>query len=444
KTYHLPSLPGETEREERVSQRETLSTDRAYLLAISPAGIRAVRVGTTRDLAERVELFRMTLEAQRWCQAVEDYARLARALYEDLLQPVLEGEEGGAIRHLIISPDGPLTRLAFDALLVEPAEKDSTFARLRYVASKYSTEYTPSASIWLHQRRGRFRRGEPGKGFVGLADPDYGEGVSSEAVRSSGALGAFLPEGSEEAKKRTERREELLSKLSPEVARALREAEGTRGGLLLGRLPGTRQEVTSIAKLFQAGWTEEHAVVSLDKEERKERASPVKVFFGGGAREVVAKRRELLGGAGIVHFACHGVADDLSPAEASVILATRGLSEEEDGFLTAREVMRLRTNARLVVLSACETGLGTVLRGEGVQGLTRAFQYAGARSVIVSLWKVDDRATTEFMKAFYGALKAKEGMSVTAALARARGEMFSRVKVAAPLYWAAFTCHGER
>ncbi|MHC5037040.1 MAG: tetratricopeptide repeat protein [Planctomycetota bacterium] len=444
KGFRIPVGPGGKPQDDTVHLEEVTASGQAFLIAISPTTVRGVPLGTTKELADQVELFRMTLEAQRWCSAMEDYTRLAHGLYKTLLHPVLAGEEGPKIRHLIISPDGPLTRLSFEALLREPKGKEPGFSQLPYVASAYSTEYTPSASAWFHQRSGIFKRGESGEGFVALADPDYGKGVSSEAVRSAGALNVLFGSGqSEEAKKRAARRKVLRAKLSPEIAKALDTAEGTRSGLLLGRLPGTRREVTAIAKLFEPGWTEEQAIVSM-KGAKDVSKTPVTVFLEGGARELIAKKDGFLKNAGILHFAAHGIADDLSPAEASIILTTQDLSEAEDGFLTAKEVMRLRTNARLVVLSACETGLGTILRGEGVEGLTRAFQYAGARTVVVSLWKVDDRATTEFMKAFYGALKSKDDFSVSAALAKARREMIAREKVAAPVYWAAFTCHGER
>ena len=207
-------------------------------------------------------------------------------------------------------------------------------------------------------------------------------------------------------------------------------------------------EIASIAPLFQPDWTEKMAVnaidVSMKEPRRPEHAGRAMVFLGKGARECVLRRPGWLERGGILHFACHGIADDVSPADASLILTTQDLPDDEDGFLTASEVMGIRTHARAVVLSACETGLGEILRGEGVQGLTRAWQFAGARTVVVSLWKVEDRATANFMMAFYTALTSGKGMSVTKALAVARRNMASSVKHGAPVYWAAFTCHGER
>jgi len=111
-----------------------------------------------------------------------------------------------------------------------------------------------------------------------------------------------------------------------------------------------------------------------------------------------------------------------------------------DGLLLAYEVMRnLHLNADLVVLSACQTGLGKVEGNEGINGLTRAFEYAGARSVLVSLWNVDDKSTSEFMKLFYGALREGKPKDVSLQFA----EIQLRKKHPSPYYWAAFTLRGD-
>jgi CHAT domain-containing protein len=437
---------GDRTRELALARTERKSSGKTYLLAVTKKEASVHGVGTTRILADCVELFRMTIDAQRWCSATKDYVEQARSLYADLLGPVLKGlgEDGGKTRHLIISPDGPLARLSFDALLAGAPPEGGDYETFPYLMRRFSTEYTPSATAWVHMRKGKFRRGEPGSRFVALADPDYGDGIREEALRSTRALAMPLLAGGEEEKKTREAwKKRLAGRLSPEVQGAWRKAEGTRGSGVLGALPGTRREVKSIAPLFQKGWLEGMAIESLDEGKADPKPQQAQVFFGRGAREIIGRDPERLLNAEVLHFACHGVADDLTPAEASVILTTEGLPEEEDGFLTASEVMGLRTNAKVVVLSACETGLGRIIRGEGVQGLTRAWQFAGARTVVVSLWKVDDRATAAFMKAFYEAYRVK-GAGVTEALARARREMTAVKRTAAPVYWAAFTGHGER
>jgi len=107
----------------------------------------------------------------------------------------------------------------------------------------------------------------------------------------------------------------------------------------------------------------------------------------------------------MVHFATHGLLDSNDPEFSGVVLS---LVDEKgspvDGFLRLRDIYNLNLPADLVVLSACETGLGKDVRGEGLIGLTRGFMYAGAPRVVVSLWSVNDRATAELMKRFYRAM----------------------------------------
>jgi len=114
----------------------------------------------------------------------------------------------------------------------------------------------------------------------------------------------------------------------------------------------------------------------------------------------------------------------------------------QDGFLRAQDIYNLKLNADLVVLSACQTGLGKEIRGEGIVGLTRGFMYAGAPRVIVSMWSVNDRATEELMGAFYERL-LKRAMRPSAALREAQLELSRNKKWSAPYYWGAFVQQGE-
>jgi hypothetical protein len=114
----------------------------------------------------------------------------------------------------------------------------------------------------------------------------------------------------------------------------------------------------------------------------------------------------------------------------------------QDGFLRAHEVYNLNLPAEMVTLSACETGLGKLTRGEGLVSLTRGFMYAGAARVVVSLWSVNDRATAELMAKFYRRVLV-EGERPAAALRVAQVEMWKDKRWEAPYYWAAFTLQGE-
>ncbi|MBL8194050.1 MAG: CHAT domain-containing protein, partial [Blastocatellia bacterium] len=114
----------------------------------------------------------------------------------------------------------------------------------------------------------------------------------------------------------------------------------------------------------------------------------------------------------------------------------------KNGFLQLQEIYNLKFSANLVVLSACQTALGKEVKGEGLVGLTRGFMYAGAKQIIASLWKVDDRATAELMKYFYQNL-LKNNQSPSNALREAQLQMMKQPRWKSPYYWAAFVLQGD-
>ncbi len=138
-----------------------------------------------------------------------------------------------------------------------------------------------------------------------------------------------------------------------------------------------------------------------------------------------------------VHLACHGVLDAERPMFSSLAMAPSG---EDDGFLSVLDVFRMKVPADLVVLSACETGKGKVVRGEGILGLARAFMFAGAPRVLVSLWKVDDEATKALMVKFYELWNSGKGAA--AALREAQSFVRAQEKWKHPRYWAAWVLWG--
>jgi CHAT domain-containing protein len=145
----------------------------------------------------------------------------------------------------------------------------------------------------------------------------------------------------------------------------------------------------------------------------------------------------------IVHFATHGYLDAKNPKFSGLLLS---LCDERGsprlGFISTPKVFGMKLNADLVVLSACQTGLGREVRGEGLVGLTRAFMYAGSPRVVVSLWKVDDRATSELMKSFYAEM-LKSGKTPAAALRAAQIATWQHDGWRAPFYWAPFVLQGD-
>lgn len=186
----------------------------------------------------------------------------------------------------------------------------------------------------------------------------------------------------------------------------------------LSSLPGTEKEVNAIAQLFG------------DKS---------RISTYADANEEIVKSKEI-NQYGYLHFATHGVVDVADPAQSQIFLNERN---KEDGNLFSGEIYNLNMKANLVVLSACETGLGKISSGEGVIGLSRALVYAGADNVIVSFWKVADESTAELMVSFYKNLLADGTKDFSGALQKAKLAMIHGKQFSSPYYWAPFVLIGR-
>lgn len=207
------------------------------------------------------------------------------------------------------------------------------------------------------------------------------------------------------------------------LIKAAKESGATTVEFRVPRLPFTRNEAETILALTPSGSN--------------------KAAFDFAASRTAALSDEL-GQYRMIHFATHGFLNSLNPELSGLVLA---LVDEQgatqNGYLLAPEVYNLKLDAtELVVLSACQTGLGKEVAGEGVVGLTRGFMYAGAPRVVVSLWSVNDRATADPMKGFYQGMLAQR-LRPAAALRAAQLALWKQQKWQAPYYWAAFTLQGE-
>jgi CHAT domain-containing protein len=195
-------------------------------------------------------------------------------------------------------------------------------------------------------------------------------------------------------------------------------------GLPLARLNGTRVEAEQISKLTKASGGQADVWLDLDANEDNL-----------GTRDISKYR--------IIHVATHGLLNAERPQFTGVVLSLVG-NKSRDGFVRTDEVFNLRLGSPLVMLSACETGLGKEKRGEGVIGLTRAFMYAGAPTVGVSLWSVADKSTADLMTDFYQRLLSTSTPATTSgALRGAQLAMISGKKYSAPFYWAPFVLVGD-
>ena len=222
--------------------------------------------------------------------------------------------------------------------------------------------------------------------------------------------------------------EKQASSAPPKVAeerliKHLKTNSAEKSGLSrIARLPFTRQEAREISAL-------------IPESERKE-SLDFEASLATATDSELSQYR-------FVHFATHGYLDSEQPELSALVLSlVDEKGARQNGFLRTHEIFNLKLPAELVTLSACETGLGKEIRGEGLVGLTRGFMYAGAARVVVSLWALNDRATAELMARFYRKM-LKDGLRPAAALRAAQVELSKNPQWQAPYFWAGFTLQGE-
>ena len=318
----------------------------------------------------------------------ESAETLSRVLLGNLA-PSLSG------KRVVVAPDGVLQFVPF-AALPDPASPGEHVP----LVVNHEICMLPSASALAVHRRVTAGRRPPAGGVVVLADPVFEpDDPRLRAVRRGGrASGAAAPRPG----------------LQPEG--------GGSGAPRISRLAATRAEADAIAAAAGPGGSF--------------------LRFGFDASRAVATGGDL-SDYRIVHFAAHGILDDVNPGLSGIMLSLfSAAGEPVDGFLRLRDIYELDLPAELVVLSACSTALGRQVKGEGLVGIVRGFMYAGAKRVVASLWKVDDEATGELMRRFYVGV-FRDGLSHAAALRRAQLELRQQRRWQAPYYWAAFTLQGD-
>jgi tetratricopeptide (TPR) repeat protein len=327
---------------------------------------------------------------------------LGTQLYDTLIAPVDKRLAGADT--LIIVPDGALAFLPFDAL-----RKD---AKSPYLCERYRTSLAPSVSV-LRTVGNRTLGSRTGR-WLGLGGARYsGEGAQADRGRR----------GLTTVKAPADQNRDYYA------ARGAGAYYGSLG-LHWDDLPGTRDEVIAVQKTVYGN-------------------AGTRVVTGEKASEQLIKQLSASGELAqqrVLHLACHGLFDAQYPAYSAVVLsevsgALKGISDE-DGYLTVEEVALLKLKADMVNLSACETGLGKVVKGDGLVGLTRAFMVAGANAVGATLWVVDDLATREFMTRVYG-LVEKEGISYAEAMARMKRQFISGKVYSDPYFWSPFVLYGR-
>lgn len=397
-----------------------LGEERSYLWAVTPGTLNSfvlppqeeiktaakrvygyLNARNRRELGETPEGRRIRIE-----QADAKYAKAAAVLSEMILKPV---SAQLSKKRLVIVSDGALQYIPF-AALPTPATRPSRMEANPPLIVNHEIVNLPSAStlsLWRHELAGRTTA--PMTVAV-LADPVFDK--NDERVKAVSA-----------AKNGVVRAEPVRqTAFERNIARTVEDLDGNF------RFPP--------ARLSAAHWEAEQISKLVPKSERMQALD-----FAANRRTAISSE---LSKYRIVHFATHAVINSAHPELSGVVFSlVNERGEPQDGFLSVNEIFNLKLPAELVVLSACQTGLGKEVKGEGMLGITRGFMYAGASRIVVSLWSVDDRATSVLMVRFYSRMLQGEKQSPAAALRAAQLAMRSETGWKAPYFWAGFAFQGE-
>jgi CHAT domain-containing protein len=358
--------------------------------------------GETRGLSEKRGL---ALAGNASAAGVAAFAEASHALYQNTIAPAASTITN---KRLLVVADGALNYVPFESLVT--AGTGSDYAALPYLVKTNEVVYAPSASVVAAIRQ-QVASGvnANARGLLVVADPIF----DASDPRAKSAQGGAAQAG------------EMLA-----VSSAVADVTGTSGAaggssnFKLARLSGTRLEAQQIKTLASASGLSPDIWLDLDASENRVKTTDVSKYR-------------------FLHVATHGLLNTERPQFTGVVLSLVG-NREGDGFLRTDEIFNLRLGSPLVMLSACETGLGRERRGEGIIGLTRAFMYAGAPTVGVSLWSVSDSSTAELMTDFYKRLLGNQSPSTPAAAMRASQlSMIAGKKYSAPFYWAPFVLVGD-
>ena len=379
----------------------SLGDERSYLWAVTQDSLKTFALPKGDEIAKVAKQVYQSLTArsvvksletpeqrqERVAQADAQFQQSSAELARMILAPA--AAEFGTKR-LVVIADGALQYVPFAALPLPGSTQP--------LILNHEIANLPSASSLAVQRQTLANRKLAPRGLAVIADPVFSAGDSRFKSRPSATATADD------------------TRIIEHVG------SGSGGPLRIRRLPFTRQEADRIL-----------AVAPTSSNLRA-------VDFR--ANRSIATSGEL-SNYRYVHFATHGYLDTSRAGLSAIVLSlVDEQGKPQDGFLRTHDIYNLKLPAELVVLSACETGLGKDVKGEGLEGLMRGFMYAGARRVVVSLWNVNDKATAGLMQHLYvGMLKNKK--TPAAALRAAQIEMLRVKQWQSPYYWAAFVMQGE-
>jgi CHAT domain-containing protein len=401
----------------------SLGDDRSFLWVVTSDSMQTFELPKRADVEKRTRLLYELLTAQnrsiKFETVAEKRARIVKANNEildasnSLSRMILAPAQSVLTKkRLLVVPDGGLYYVPFASL---PQPMPATQSDKPLVLDHEVVNLPSASALALLRKQTEGRAAAPMTVAI-FADPVFGredERYKSLAKQKSPAHATEMV---------TQSRKLDGEDFNP-LTRAIGDLGGGDNSVNLSRLPYTRREAA--------------AIMMIASRQQSKSMLDFSATRGTALEKDLSQYR-------IIHFASHSFVSSIHPEVSGVVLS---LIDEDgndrDGFLRASDVYNLQLPADLIVLSGCRTGLGKEIRGEGLVGMTQSFMYAGAARVVVSLWDVQDEATAELMKRFYGGLLGRKKLSPAAALREAQVSMSTDRRWSSPYYWAGFTLQGE-
>ncbi|MBN1349178.1 CHAT domain-containing protein [candidate division KSB1 bacterium] len=389
----IDSLKAILSLEDRFLLEYMLGEDISYVWGVDKDRIYVAQLPPAAYIREQVEILLggVSAPSDRISSLI---TKPGHRLYKILIEPMISRIKPN--QKLLIIPDDVLHELPFEILLtsdysdarVESAEE------MAFLFERNPICYAPSATIFAYVAKQRASQRHHIKKLLAFGNPDFSWSLKDNP-RANSILPGSLRGG-----------EFQLSMLPWQI---------------VPPLPFSREEVRRIGKMFEPG--------------------EATLLVGPEATENSLKTQSALREYRFIHFATHGIINENHPELSGLVLA-RDEAAGDDGILSIPEILNLKLQPDLVVLSTCQSARGKTRRGNGPESMTRAFMFAGAPSVVVSLWNIDDQSTADFMLYFYEFL-TKSKQSKDTALKNAKIKMMKSQQYAHPFYWAAFILAGD-
>ncbi len=380
----------------------SLGKEESYLWLIEKDKIGSFILPPRAEIEPHIEKLRELLASREMKkdEAIEDFQRRiaeAESRYKTeskILSEQLFGQIADKIsnKRLIVVPDGKLHYFPIAALPLPNSESDDP------ILLTNETVYAPSAQTLLFLEKSKRQNIATAKNLLIFSDPVF----TADDARFSNEIKPIANNEAETVKKESFRFVESLNSLP--------------------RLTASKNESDSILNIVGA-----------------ENADSFSGFDANRERLLQTKTDDYK----IIHFATHGLTDEKRPELSGIVLSRFGENgQQRDEFFRIHDIYGLNLKADLVVLSACETGLGKEVKGEGLMSLNNAFLQTGAKSVMSSLWKVEDNATLELMRNFYQGI-SQQNLTPAQSLRQAQIKLRQNSQTSSPFYWAAFTVQGD-